>query len=79
MCLNNNFLGWWRWINQIVTSGTVVTLNNLPSFVLKLTIFSRLRLEKYNQFQDLTRADYLVQRPAFGHYLIINNYRCIWQ
>ena len=25
---------------------TVVTLNNLPSFVLKLTIFSRLRLEK---------------------------------
>ena len=55
-----------------MTSGTVVTLNNLPSFVLKLTIFSRLRLEKNNQFQDFTRADYLVQRPAFGHYLINN-------
>ena len=27
---------------------------------------------KNNQFQDFTRADYLVQRPAFGHYLIIN-------
>ena len=26
---------------------------------------------KNNQFQDFTRADNLVQRPAFGHYLII--------
>ena len=26
---------------------------------------------KNNQFQDFTRADTLVQRPAFGHYLIM--------
>ena len=53
-----------------MTSDTVVTLDNLPSFVLKLTIFTRLRLEKIIRFQDFTRADYVVQRPAFGHYLI---------
>ena len=38
-------------LNKSMTSGTVVTLNNLPSFVLKLTIFSRLRLEKIISFK----------------------------
>ena len=30
--------------------------------------------QKNNQVQDLTRADYLVQRPAFGHYFINNSF-----
>ena len=69
--LKLKFLGWWRWINQIVTSGTVVTLNNLPEWSLETDYFFSTSSRKNNQFQDFTRADYLVQRPAFGHYLII--------
>ena len=62
MCLNDNF--WVGDLNiQIVTSGTVVTLNNLL-VCLETDYFFSTSSRKNNQFQDFTRADYLVQRPG---------------
>ena len=43
--------------------------NNLPRCLETDYFFSTSSRKNY-QFQDFTRADYLVQRPAFGHYLI---------
>ena len=52
----------------------LVTLkkSNSDLVCLETDYFFSTSSRKNNQFQDFTRADYLVQRPAFGHYLINN-------